>query len=1083
MRFSLIKQKSRKRHGLAHCFVLMACFLGSGLFAQSTTYVSDPVYPEIIDIDLRTLSHAPAWKPGDPIKEIPKLRFGKDIDYQEPVNTKDPLVDKQFTHGSSSAGRAFGTPQLNMDGQGYTGVNPPDTVGDVGTQYYIQSINSGGGAVYTIYNKSDGSVAAGPFSMDDLGSGACGDGLGDPIILYDWMADRWFISEFSNSSNDLCIYISQTNDPITGGWFAYSFLNPNGFPDYPKYAVWPDGYYVTTNHGGPNTCSVFERDKMLLGQAATFQSRTDIPDLAGFGFQASTPADLDGFTAPPSGSPAYIMRHRDDEVHNTGNNDPNQDFIELWAYQTDWNTPANTSLTKLLDIPVAEFDSSLCGLSSFYCFPQSGSSTTLDPLREVIMWRLVYRNFGTHEALVGNYVVDIDGNDTGGIRWFELRKTGSGAWSLYQEGTHAPDDGLSRWMGAIGMDGKGNIALGYNVSSSSTYPSLAYAGRLNTDPLGTLPQADTTGEYTIVEGTSPNGSNRYGDYSSMNLDPSDDCTFWFTGEYNVASNWSTRIAKFTFESCLCTPLDAPTGVTATAAGNNQIDVSWDAVAGAESYSVYRAFGACPPDSWVLLQDGVTGTSYADTAASGGVTYSYTVTSYDLEEDCESTKDDCSSAQTTGSCMLLPDFSGLAEVVNPQTANCSLILNWNAGQSSCSGTLTYNVYRGTTEDFTPDASSLIASCIDATTYTDNDVESYQMYYYIVRAEDSTGDGSGPCNNGNMELNTVVRSGSPSGPDTIFFEDNLESGDANWVMNTLTGDQTNQWLVNDDEPNAYSPTHVLFVPNVYSTQDQTVQLANPVNIPAGSPARLSFYNHYNTESNYDGGVLEYSVNGGTDWYDILAGDGNNIPANADRFISGEYNDSSLSGSGPLADRSAWTGDSGGFIETAVDLSDLTGVDLLLRWRMGSDSSASRTGWWIDDIKIFYGNSCEANSCASYAVTVSDDTIVCTGGSTELNCDVTNSTGTVTYLWTPATGLSSATAQNPVASPAVTTTYTVLATDDSSCEASGSVTVTVFNNTGTEQEHLPEWLSVDSAFDVNGNGILEILDLIDLINSCNM
>jgi subtilisin-like proprotein convertase family protein len=220
----------------------------------------------------------------------------------------------------------------------------------------------------------------------------------------------------------------------------------------------------------------------------------------------------------------------------------------VWAFAVNWTTPANSTFTKVADIQTAEFDSTLCGLTSFYCMGMpgvtQGATNSLDPLREVIMNRLAYRKFSGHETLVGNFVTDI-GSNIGGVRWFELRKVGAGSWTLYQEGTYAPTTSDNRWMGGIAMDGSGNIALGYNVSSQTIYPSLRYAGRLATDPLGTLPQ----GEYTIVNGTAVNGSNRYGDYAAMGIDPIDDCTFWFTGQWNAASQWSTRIAAFKFDAC------------------------------------------------------------------------------------------------------------------------------------------------------------------------------------------------------------------------------------------------------------------------------------------------------------------------------------------------------------------------------------------------------------------------------------------------------------------------------------------------------------------------------------------------------
>ena len=504
----------------------------------------DVVTPFIFDGDLRDLPRAPAWRPGDAIKEIPRRHFRDVPEHVTPANPplvgRDPLLARQEAAARDSTQRAFATPDLNFAGQGFTGVVPPDTVGDAGASYYIQAINSGGGTVLTVYDKTTGAVVSGPTNLDSLGSGFCANGLGDPIVLYDELAGRWLLSEFSSSGSRLCVYVSQTGDPVSGGWFNYDFQAPS-FPDYPKYAVWPDAYYVGTNESSPAAYAL-ERSAMLAGTAADMQ-RFTVPDLNGFGFQMLTPSDLDGSTAPPAGSPNYFMRHRDDEAHNPSANDPSQDFLEIWEFKVDWAAAANSTFTGPNSIAITEIDSSLCGLTSFNCFRQPGTSVRLDPLREVVMWRNQYRHFGSHEVLVGNLVTDIDGTDHGGVRWYELRKTG-GSWTLFQEGTYAPD-GDSRWMGSAAMDAAGNIAVGYNVSSSSTFPSLRYAGRLAGDPAGTLPQ----GENNLIGGTASSGSNRYGDYSAMSVDPVDGCTFWFTGEYNVASQWSTRIGAISFAGC------------------------------------------------------------------------------------------------------------------------------------------------------------------------------------------------------------------------------------------------------------------------------------------------------------------------------------------------------------------------------------------------------------------------------------------------------------------------------------------------------------------------------------------------------
>ena len=410
--------------------------------------------------------------------------------------------------------------------------------------HYVQMINGSGGALVQIYDKATGAPIGSQFALNDLAtSGPCQTGLGAPIVLYDKLADRWLLSETAQSDNHLCVYVSTGPNP-GGVYNFYDFTTPD-FPDYPKYAVWPDAYYVTANGSNP-TAYALDRTQMLSGLPATYQ-RFTAPGLSGFGVQALTPADLDGAIAPPAGSPGLFARHIDTEVHGPGGL-PNKDLIELWRLQVDWTTPSASTFSKLIAIEVAEFNSTLCDLTSLSCIPQPGTTVRLDPLREGVMWRLAYRNFDSHQTLVGNFVTDVNGNDQAGVRWFELRKTGSGAWNIYQEGTYAPDSD-NRWVGSIAMDSYGNIALGYNVSSSSVYPGLRYAGRRVSDPLGTLPQ----GEHTLVNGTASNYSNRYGDYSAMSVDEFEDCTFWFTGEWNADGTWNTRIGKFKFDQCGGTP--------------------------------------------------------------------------------------------------------------------------------------------------------------------------------------------------------------------------------------------------------------------------------------------------------------------------------------------------------------------------------------------------------------------------------------------------------------------------------------------------------------------------------------------------
>jgi hypothetical protein len=319
-------------------------------------------------------------------------------------------------------------------------------------------------------------------------------------------------------------------------------------PDYPKFGIWRDGYYMTTNENLLDGSAIYAMDRAAIeaGLPLVLQRTIPAPEaLSGFGFQAFTPADLDGGAPPPAGAPNFLVRHRDDEVHNAASNDPGRDFLEIWEYDADFSNPLNTTLRGPMNVAVEEFSSELCGLSAFECFPQPGTSTTLDPIREVVMYRWVYRNLGSHETLLGNLVTDVDGTEHGGVRWIELRRSPGGSWALHQEGTWAPDAD-HRWIGAIAMDGDGNIAVTYSVSSETTFPAIRYTGRRAGDPLGVM----TQGEQSIVESTSSNASNRWGDYADTVVDPEDDCTFWTTNNYvNPDGTWHSRVASFRFTGC------------------------------------------------------------------------------------------------------------------------------------------------------------------------------------------------------------------------------------------------------------------------------------------------------------------------------------------------------------------------------------------------------------------------------------------------------------------------------------------------------------------------------------------------------
>ena len=481
------------------------------------------------------------------VKEIPNFESRQNkfpIEYNP-----NPQVDPLWKNGQVMTRTK--APQtstvLNIDGTTFTGVNPPDPTVDVDSNHVVQMVNGSSGTMMRIWDKT-GTLVYGPTTLNNFWSSFGVSGLGDPIAMYDNMANRWFISEFSATGNFLLIAISQTSDP-TGQYDAYQFNTPN-FPDYPKYSVWPNAYYCTTNEGGDRTIYAIDRNAMLNGTTPTMQ-RFTTPNLFGFGFQALTPVDFDGVTAPNSLTKATFWRHIDDEAHNPGSNNPNGDLVEYWELSPNFTTPANSLLSGPTQLNVSEFDSDINGYFSFSGITQPGN-VSLDPLREVFMNKMQYINFGTHESIVGCHVTDVTGQDQAGIRWYEFRNSPTG-WTLYQEGTYSPTS-ENRWMSSISQDLAGNIAIAYSVASSTVYPSLRYTGRAAGDPLGQM----TLQEQTIVNGSASNSSQRYGDYADMSLDPANNSTFWFTGEYNANSTWSTRVVGFNLNDT-CNALNA-TGI-------------------------------------------------------------------------------------------------------------------------------------------------------------------------------------------------------------------------------------------------------------------------------------------------------------------------------------------------------------------------------------------------------------------------------------------------------------------------------------------------------------------------------------------
>jgi len=508
-------------------------------------------------------------------RKVPNKFHIKPVLYPAYMNQADGALQKSV--GKEALG-ALITPLINFDGLDNSDntegrVTPPDPAGDVGPNHYVQAVN----CMLQIFSKSGVSLY-GPVTTSTLWTGFTGNWSGhndgDAIVMYDEAADRWIISQFAvdcgtypNFTEYELVAVSKTGDP-TGEYYRYAFKFDH-MPDYPKMGVWHDGYYISANRFNTNNSSspfmgaaigVLERDKMLAGDASAQMIYYKSETLGGSGSSSGAdcgsmlPGDCDGDFAA-AGTPNYFSYINDDSW---GGNDE----LRIWSLKPDWTTPANSVCTYVTALPVAAFATFLS-----YEISQKGVSLKLDDLSDRLMYRMQYRNMGTHESMVTCHTVN-SGSNIAGVRWYEMRKTGS-SWSLYQQGTYAFTDSKSRWMGSIAMNGSGDIALGYTLSGTTAYPSIYFTGRKQGDALGTM----TIPESPIKIGSaSMSGADRWGDYAMMSIDPVDDKTFWHTNEYvgtyGGSYPWSTRIASFVFANTPIIVTLPATNVTGTSATLN-----------------------------------------------------------------------------------------------------------------------------------------------------------------------------------------------------------------------------------------------------------------------------------------------------------------------------------------------------------------------------------------------------------------------------------------------------------------------------------------------------------------------------------
>jgi hypothetical protein len=1004
---------------------------------QTAEYRGDNIY--FLGVD--TAIHSDI---SPPLRDIPPILGGATKTDKDdpgpmtpcgPLDGIDPVAQISLPTGLGEEPRAMPSPNVSFDAWANlcSGCAPPDPNGDVGPNHVVVMANS----TLAVYSKT-GTQLLSPRNINTLWTGFGGncetENAGDPVVLYDQLADRWLVSQFTADGPTYynCVCLSTSGDP-TGTWQRYAFSNGTSFPDYPKYGIWRDGYYFSTRNTSGSTgqgAYALNRDEMLAGDLSpTVVNFLLAPGSTPYyGGDGLLPADIDGDILPPAGAPQLYFGTMD----NGGPYGAPQDAINVFQFHVDWATPANSTFTRSATVPVAAFDSTFtpCG-GGRTCIPQPGTTNKIDTLsyRQRATFRAAYRNFGTHESVALNQSVSGYNSGTSsaiaGVRWYELRDP-NGTPTIYQQGTYVPGatDGTHRWMGSIAMDRMGNMGLGFSASSGTVYPSIWYTGRLATDPLGTMPQ----GEGSIVNGlgSQTGGGSRWGDYTSLNIDPVDDCTFWHFNEYYTSSSsstWQMRVGSFTFPNCLCALIPAAPTAGASAPQANRIALTWNdsATATITQYFIFRSTVAGGPYTQIAtVADTSPGTgggasyTYNDDTVSGGTRYYYTVKSNDGDR-CTSPASGEVNALATGACLLPPTFGGVTSVTNPAGATCTLNLSWTGATSSCGNPVRYNVYRSTTPGFTPGAGNRIAQNLNTTSYSDLDnLVSGTSYYYIVRSVDTV--------NGFEDTNATEMTAQPTGT----------MADGTWTAGAETGDPS----MTLNSPWTTSTTYKRTGTNSYSTgatypTSVCTALTTPSLILGTGPV-LTYYHIYSTESGYDGGRVEISTNGGSSWTPLTP-----TPAYGGTITS---TGNSCSWATSTA---CYIGTSTGYPTTwqsaSISLSAYNGQTVLLRWNFTTDSSGAGTGtnpgWYVDDISITHvqvPGSCATGSACANNPTVVDVTpngplTVCAGSGQLLTCGFTGGTGT-TYQWYDGA--------NPI-SGATSSTYTASDTGTHSynCKVTGS------------------------------------------------
>jgi len=833
---------------------------------------------------------------------------------------------------------------------------PPDMNGDIGPSHYVQAVNS----LLRVYSKN-GSPITPPIKLSDVFAplntpcSERNDGL--PNVLYDPLADRWLISQVCSNFPPFrqMVAVSKTADPA-GQYFLYEFVMPNvKINDFPKFGVWPDGYYMTTDEflGSDYVGSgmfAYDRAKMLVGDPSAAYIYFNRPVANPIRRGGMLPADIDGLRAPAAGTPALFASYTATEYGDAN------DAIRLFDFHANFADPARSTFTERVESPVmvAAFDPTSPAGRQDISQPPPGEF--LDSVSDRLNHRLAYRNFDTHESLTVNQTVRItpvSQTYRAGVRVYELRRTGGGYSPVTQ--TTVGEPGGSRWIGAVAQDHQGNIAVEYNHVQDDKQPSIRYSGRLAGDPPGIFRP-----EGTLVEGTGVQKAFgwRWGEYSGMTVDPVDDCTFWMTNAYYTLESqmisdftWLTRIGRFKFAECTSAPRSIISGTVTNAVNGLPI-----ANAVIRSYPYSRT--SAPNGSYGPVY-ALPGTYEITASARGFRGRTFVVTVVDGQE-------------------LVRDFA--LEPVAVLESTATEIINESCRMNSVpepGETVTMNISLRNTG--AAPTQNLIATLLSTGGVTNpGPAQTFgamptggpsvtRPFTFTVSAAVSCGDLvsiSLQLSDGSQPLGILVislRTGEPR----VAYSENFDRAftlPRGWITSASEGHQL--WRLSSVR--SQSPPNSLYSPAPH--QMGVNQVVSPPFHISSPTAEVSFRNWYHLETTflrnrlYDGSVLELKIGGG-DWQDILAAGGT--------FVSGGY-DGTIDGccQNPLAGRLGWSGRSGvgeisEFITSRAKLpAAAADRDVRLRFRIGTDIGGAREGQYIDNLSVTDGYSCGCAAAAQVA-----------------------------------------------------------------------------------------------------------------------